>query len=247
VRGNWSCQVQPTLDGIAWLEREGIVYDWLVTLTAQDYPTKPLAESEQLYAESRADGFLRHWDVESPASPWPLHKPRRRYWYQYLRLDDSAMRWLRAAKVVSHLVPGTFVSLYYGPYVGARAWRTPWKNGFRCYGGWAWGALRREAAGYVVDYLDANPELVAFYRRVMSPEESILQTVLCNSGRFTLVDDDLRYLDYAGSKTGSPRVITVEDVPRLAAGPWCFARKFDLSVDRQVLDRIDAELLGTAR
>ena len=244
VRGNWSCQVQPTLDGIAWHEREGVDYDWLVTLTGQDYPTKPLAVSERMYRESGRDAFLRHWDIHAPQSPWPLHKPFRRYWYQYRRFDDGAMRWLRGLKVLSHLVPGTFVSLFYGPYAGVRARHTPWTNGFRCYGGWAWGALRREAARYVIEYLDAHRDFTAFFRRTMSPEEAILQTVLCNSGHFSLVDDDLRYHDYTGSLTGSPRTITVADVPMLAEGPWCFARKFDVNVDREVLDRIDRELLG---
>jgi hypothetical protein len=73
-----------------------------------------------------------------------------------------------------------------------------------------------------------------------------VQTLLVNARRFRLVNDDLRYIDYAGADRGSPRVLTTADLPMLAAGPWHFARKFDYGVDRVVLDRIDRELLAGA-
>ncbi len=245
LRGSWSCQVQPTLDAIAWLEREGIGYDWLVTLTGQDYPVMPLPASERQLRESGSDAFLRHWEIHSPASPWPLHKPRRRYFYRYRRLAGRE-RLLRLLRPLSRLVSGVHISLFYGPYAGVRAWWTPFRGGFRCYGGWAWGALRREAARFVIAELAAKPALLELYRHTMSPEESILQTLLCNSGRFRLDDDDRRYLDYTGTTTGSPRTLGVADLPVLASGRYWFARKFDPGVDLAVLDRIDGELLGGA-
>jgi hypothetical protein len=84
----------------------------------------------------------------------------------------------------------------------------------------------------------------AHYRRTVVAEESLVQTVLVNAGRFRLVDDDLRYIDYARAERGSPRVLTASDLPLLASGPWHFARKFDWGVDRGVLDAIDRELLA---
>jgi hypothetical protein len=246
VRGNWSCQVQPTLDGIAWLEASGIDYDWLVTLTGQDYPVKPLALSEAHLRDSGEDAFLRHWDVLGPASPWPRHKPFRRYWYRYRRWPDGALPWLARLQPISRLVPFVHLSLFYGPYSGVRAWRTPWRAGFRCHGGWAWGALRRAAARYVIDFLAAHPELVAFFRRTMSPEESILQTVLVNASRFRLRNEDLRFIDYTGSTTGSPRTLTVADLPALGSGRYAFARKVDFATAGELLDRIDGELLSAS-
>ena len=57
------------------------------------------------------------------------------------------------------------------------------------------------------------------------------------------MNDDLRYIDYSRADRGAPRILTTADLPMLAAGPWYLARKFDLGVDRAVLDRIDRELL----
>jgi hypothetical protein len=246
VRGTWSGQAQPLLDAIAHLERAGIDYDWLVTLTGQDYPVMPLAAFEGRLRGSGSDGFLRFWDVDAAGTPWPRHKGRRRYWYQYRRLPPRWDRFLPLAKRLSRLVPGVHLSLDYGPNLGLRALRTPWRGGFRCYGGWTWVSLRREAARFLLQYLDAHPGLAAFYRRTMSPEESVVPTVLVNAARFRLENDDLRFIDYQRAVRGAPRTLSAEDLPALASGRYAFARKFEWSGCRELLDTIDVELLGTA-
>lgn len=243
IRANYSCQVQPYLDCIDWLERQGIAYDWLVNMSAQDYPVIPVPAIEDFLGKAQCDAFLRYWDVLTPASPWSERKARARYWHRYRRLSPGRERLLAACRPITRVTPLHFY-LDYGPYVGVRALHTPFRDGFRCYGGWAWFALRRECALYLVQFLREHPEVEAHYRGVVVPEESLIQTVLVNSRRFVLVDDDLRYIDYTGAHRGSPRVLTVADMRLLGSGRYHFARKFDLGIDRAVLDRIDRELLG---
>jgi hypothetical protein len=243
VRGTFSNQVQTYLAVIDWLEREGLSYDWLVNLSAQDYPVTPLATIEAFLDAATCDGFLRYWDVLSPASPWSRRKARARYWYRYWRLSPAAEPWLRAARPLTRFLP-LHVYLDYGPFLGVRVLRTPFHDGFRCQGGWAFFTLRRHAVLYLRDFLAGHPEVVRHYRGTIAPEESIVQTVLVNSGRFDLVNDDLRYIDYTRAYKGAPRTLTTADLPLLASGRYHFARKFDLAVDREVLDRIDRELLG---
>ncbi|HEX9671468.1 MAG TPA: beta-1,6-N-acetylglucosaminyltransferase [Thermoanaerobaculia bacterium] len=243
VRASFSCQAQPYLESIDRLEREGLEYDWLVNLTAQDYPVKPVAEIEAFLGTTRSDGFISWWDVESPESPWSRRKARHRYWYRYKRLPDRAEPALRALRVLTRVLPIHFY-LPYGAYLGVRTPHVPFRDGFRCYGGRTWFSLRRRVALYLRDFLAEHQEVEAHYRGTVAPEESIVQTVLVNASRFALVNDDLRYIDYTNAWKGHPRTLTVADLPLLAAGGWHFARKFDLAVDREVLDRIDRELLG---
>ena len=243
TRGDFSCQTQPYLDVADWLERQGIRYDWLVNLTAQDYPVTPLAAVEAFLDAAPCDGFLRYWDVLSPESPWSRRKARARYWYRYRRLAPAAEPWLRAARPLTRVLPIHFY-LDYGPLLGTRVLRPPFHAGFRCYGGWAFFSLRRRAVLYLLGFLAEHPEVARHYRATVAPEESIVQTVLVNSGRFHFVDDDFRYIDYSRAEKGSPRTLTTADLPRLATGRYHFARKFDYGVDREVLDRIDRELLG---
>ena len=245
IRHNFSCQVQPYLEFVDFLEREGVHYDWLVNLTAQDYPVQPVADFEKYLSAATADGFLRYWDVQAKGTPWSRRRGKGRYWYKYRRLSDGAEPWLRALRGFTRVLPLHFY-LACGPWFGVRA-RVPFRDDFRCYGGWAWFSLRRRAVQYLREFLAARPDVLEHYRHVMVAEESIVQTVLVNSRRFQLVDDDLRYIDYSHAVKGSPRTMTCADLPLLASGRYYFARKFDLGVDRAVLDRIDRELLGVDR
>jgi hypothetical protein len=242
LRSHYSCQVQPFLDLIDWLEQQGLKYDWMVNLSAQDYPVKPIPTIEAFLSEAAVDGFIRYWDVLSPASPWKQRKARNRYWHHHWWLPAKTEPMLRALRPLTKVLPIS-VTLSYGSLLGVRRLRTPFHDGFRCYGGWAWFSLRREAILYLRHFLQENPEVERHYMLTQTPEESLVQTVLVNGGRFRLVDDDLRYIDYEHAHRGSPRTLTVADVPRLASGKYHFARKFDLAVDAEVLDRIDREIL----
>jgi hypothetical protein len=243
IRAHYSCQVQPLLDMIDWLEREGIAYDWLVTLTGQDYPTLSTSRMEAELAAAPCDGFIRSWDVHTAANPWSWRKARNRYHYRYRRLPAWTEKALRAVRFATRILPIHFY-LDYGAYVGRRVLATPFSDQFRLHGGCTWFSLRRSAVVYLRDYLAGHPELVRFYRGTIAPEESLVQTVLVNSGRFDLVNDDRRYIDYSKAHKGSPRTLTEADLPMLAAGNYHFARKFDPGVDTKVFDRIDRELLA---
>ena len=247
VRSQFSCQMNPYLNAIEWLEREGHGYDWLVNVTAQDYPVMPIARIERALFESHCDGYIRYWNVMSGESPWSRRKARKRYWYRYRRWPDGSEPLLRTLRPLTRVLPVN-IHLIHFPRVGVYAFRSPFRAGFHCYGGWAWYSLRRKAVLYLREFLRTHPDVERHYRRTIAPEESLVQTVLVNSGRFDLINDDLRYIDYSTPYTrahkGSPRTLTSEDLPLLASGRYHFARKFDLGVDRAVLDRIDCELLG---
>lgn len=242
LRGTFSCQVQPYLDLIDWLENHGVAYDWLVNLTAQDYPVTPVPRIESFLEQSPADGYVRWWDVLSAESPWSQRKARARYWHRFHRWPEGAERLLRALRWITRFTPLHFY-LDYGPLVGVRLLRTPFDGDLRCLGGRSWWTLRRQPVRFLRDFLAARPEVECHYRGSIAPEESLLQTVLVGSGRFHLVNDDLRYVDYTRAVRGVPRTLTVADLPLLASGGFHFARKFDLATDRSVLDIIDRELL----
>lgn len=243
IRGNFSCQVQPYLDAIDWLEEKNVPYDWLVNLTAQDYPVIPVTAIERFLGSATCDGFVRWWDVLGPDSPWSERKAKARYWHRFRLLPPGSERLLRPFRWITKVTPFHFY-FDYGPWVGVRRMTTPFREGFRCLGGRSWWTLRHDAVLYFREFLKLRPDVVGHYRGTIAPEESLVPTVLVASRRFELVNDDLRYIDYSRAIKGSPRTLSVADVPMLAAGGFHFARKFDLSVDREVLDVIDRELLG---
>jgi core-2/I-Branching enzyme len=244
-RYQFSGQLEPFLEVIDWLEREGVRYDWLVKLSGQDYPVMPVPAIEAALDAAGCDGFIRHWDVLRPNPYWSRRKAKARYWYRYRQLSDRLLPLLRALRGFTRVLPVNFY-LACGAQVGIRRLRPPFRAGFRCQGGWSWFSLRRGAVRYLAEFLREHPEVLAHYRGTLAAEESLVQTVLVNSRRFDLVDDDRRYIDYSRSVDGSPRTLTSADLPLLRGGGFHFARKFDLEVDAGVLDRIDRELLAAS-
>ena len=90
-------------------------------------------------------------------------------------------------------------------------------------------------------FLRENPDYVRFFEHVFVPDELFFQTIVMNSElRDTVENDDLRYLDW--SREPAPVVFTRADLPALLGSGQLFARKFDETVDSDVLDVLDRHL-----
>ena len=95
---------------------------------------------------------------------------------------------------------------------------------------------------YALNFLDKNPSVKSFFKRTFAPNEMIWHTILMNSPlKDRIVNDNLRYVDFIRSH---PRILTKEDYAMLRDSGKLFARKFDPDVDGEILDMIDAEILG---
>jgi hypothetical protein len=241
-RGYFSL-VQPYFDAVEWLSDRGISYDWIAYLSAQDYPTQPLQSFETLLTTSGCDGFLRFWDARDGERAWGRRRQGlRRYFFQYFdapRWTSAALRPLRSLNGLQSLV---HFHLVYGPRIGLRWVRSPFGRDLTCYAGSQWTTLRRACAEYVVESARREEKLMQWFRRTVCPDESVVQTLLLNSGRFTFRDDDLRYADFTDSRDGRPRTLSAGDLPVLTSGSHFFARKFDLQRDSRVLDLLDARI-----
>lgn len=103
-------------------------------------------------------------------------------------------------------------------------------------GGWC---LSSDCVRYVAGFVVANPRFVRFFKRVFAPDESLFQTIVLNS-RFadSLVNDDLRYIDWSGPHP-LPKILTSADFDALMGSGDLFARKFDIRRDAEILDLID--------
>jgi Core-2/I-Branching enzyme len=241
-RGYFSL-IQPYLDALDWLEEHRIDYDWIVYLSAQDYPTRPLQQFESFLAASSCDGFLRYWDARDAAPSWGRRRlGLRRYFYQYRDapgwMVPGALRLLRS---LNGMQSAMHVHLVYGPRVGVRK-PTPFGPDLTCYAGTLWTTLSRACAEHVRESMRREPVLIEWFRHTICPCEAIVQTLLVNSGRFQLCNDDLRYAEFIGNKDGRPRTLSVMDLPVITNGSYYFARKFDPQRDPELLDLLDGRI-----
>ncbi|KAG8446324.1 hypothetical protein GDO86_013961 [Hymenochirus boettgeri] len=134
-------------------------------------------------------------------------------------------------------------------------------EGIMVDGGSDWFALTRSFVEYVIYTKDILvSELRRFYKYTLLPAESFFHTVLENSNACnSLVDNNLRVTNW-NRKLGcrcqykhivdwcgcSPNDFKPQDMVRLQqlSRPTFFARKFESSVNQEVLDILDAHLFG---
>jgi hypothetical protein len=243
---------------VDWLDTNGVDYDWLENLTGQDYPLRPIAEIEEALAAADTDGFLLYSpvfprrvpaDADQGAASYTLVRAvdaAMRYDYRHWRLGKptaAKMHWMRPLMALNFIQPWIRVSNSYAS-IGLRRRRTVFGPDFHCYGGSFFCTLRAECARYVRDYARANPDMVAFFKGTLAPEEVFLHSVLVNSGEFRLTPDYKRYIDWTGCTHTHPRTLGIEDVDQLLASDAHWARKLDLEHDASLFDLLDQRIRG---
>jgi hypothetical protein len=113
------------------------------------------------------------------------------------------------------------------------------------YQGSAWWSLTPEAVRYSLRFLWRRPDVRLYFRFVHVPDENLFQMLLLASPlRDTLVNEDLRFLHWAGN---SPPPITAADVPEMRASAKLYARKFDMAGHPEPMDQLDALALGDGK
>src|SRR5258708_7220999 len=127
---------------------------------------------------------------------------------------------------------------------GRRAGATPFTSDFRLYGGNYWHTIRRECGEALLDFVDENPNVVDYFRHVVLPDESFIQSVLLNAKRFHISSSDLRYFDFSNSHLGHSKILGPQDLESVFASKCYFGRKFDAIAHPAILDILDAKVLG---
>lgn len=243
--GDWS-HIRRYLEVAERLAVLGIDYDWMVSLSGQDYPVRPLADIRAELARSTADGFVEHFPVLSADSPWGLRRGRTRYDYHHRRLfplRPGAQRALRPAQVVNRLQPALSLHVAYGLTVGWRV-RSPFGADLTCYGGSFFSSLTRPSVERVRRFARDRPDVVEHYQQTLSPAESFLQTALLSDADVRLVNDCKVYFDFRGSRLNHPRTLDVSDISPARQSGAHFARKWDLDRDPDAFDLLDDHVLA---
>jgi len=208
--------VQATLNGLREILASGTDYTHVNLLSGQDYPLWRTDRIAAYFDAHREQSFMRFLSVDQE---WQEAVPR-----------------LRQYHLTDYRFPGRY--LVQGLINKALPARSM-PRGLVAVGRSQWFTLTLPAARYVVDYLDAHPDVVRFFRLTWAPDELLFQTVLYNSPfRGTLVNDDLRYVDWSEGQP-SPKTLTMADADRLLSSGKLFARKFDMQRQPEILDYLD--------
>lgn len=231
VAWGWASQLEALLRSVRHALAR-VDFDWLVVLSGQDYPIRPLADIDASLRAGAYDGYVEGVPVASPAwSRTAGDEFARRYFYRYrvVRPPGPALR--RAVAAARPLV--TLRDMPWGTVLGVRG-RGP---GLPVRRGSDWLTLSRSAAEILAD---AAPNLIRHYRRTVSPTESLPHTVLYADPTLRLSGDTRRFSRWEPGAL-HPAVLGMDDLDAVLASGADFARKFE---DPRVLDALDRVVLG---
>ena len=133
--------------------------------------------------------------------------------------------------------------------VDSPALKRPFLEGVVPYIGNQWLILSRKFCEFVT----YNPEVdrfKEFYKHTFIADEGFFQTVIMNTSyNANVINDDKRAIDWIpmGTIKLRPRDFISSDAAYLMASPNLFARKFDESIDGNILTILESHVLPISR
>jgi hypothetical protein len=194
-------------------------FDWLVLISGDDYPVRPVAEIETSLAGTDADGFIESHPCEPPAGrrDVPVTPSALRYHYRWssprprrpvaralagvlhprlaIEVTPAGVRMGVPAKRSPFRTPQRrrlALPVRHNPLSAPAAERNPFGEGLECRYGPVWFALSRRAVDVIDAAVREHPELLVYYRDTLVPAESYIHTVLANDPTISLRDESRR-------------------------------------------------------
>lgn len=225
--------VKATLKGIQEILTQRLPADYVVLLTGQDYPIKSNHAIQRFFQECQGKSFIDHFLL--PDERWAGNGGMDRILYWHFNWRNYHFGFPQ-------------LNQFHDPYLN-KLWneiakRIPLRRRFpgslKIYGGGSYWCLSRECIEYIHEFVQHHEALLDFFKYVQTPDELFFQTILLNSHcKDRIVNDDLRYIDWSKPEPPYPSILCKQDFELFVYSDKLFARKFDMTVDADVLDMID--------
>ncbi|XES77691.1 MAG: beta-1,6-N-acetylglucosaminyltransferase [Candidatus Bathyarchaeia archaeon] len=207
--------VEALLDAARYFKK--FDYNYYINLSGDCYPIKPIREIKKTF-EGSSLGYLEFFKL--PCTHWSGNGGLDRLYQRFYFFSFGRKPYPKIVSIprLIRKVPGNL---------------SP-------YGGSVWFCLPKEQIEYAADFADSNPRLKSFYKRSGGSDEMFFQTVLANSPyKSKLINNNMRYINWKEGDQGHPKILTQADLEVAFNSGKFFARKFSLSADANILQRID--------
>jgi hypothetical protein len=202
-------------------------YDYYHLITGSDLPVKPLSYFKNYFELHRQDNYLSYFKL--PDNCWGDDGGSGRINYFFLVSNILDIR--KTRNLVIRI--DRKLRKIHARYLPKRKF----KFFSQLYGGNTYWSLSADAVNYAVDYMKNNPQYLRRFRYTLIGEEIFLQTILLNNPDLCINADYLRYMrwDEYGTK---PEVLDISDYESLQQLHVFFARKFDKSISKFLIEKI---------
>ena len=209
--------VDAELRGMNELLKMGLEWKFFINLSAQDFPLKSQTHIHNYLNQHIGKDFLKVAN-QAEIRPDTMHRLE-----EFVTETDN--------EIISEPVQKRAFLKGVTPYIGNQ-----------------WMILSRKFC----EFISRSPEVDRFrdfYRNTLIADEGFFQTVIMNTSyKATLVNDDKRAIDWIpmGTIKLRPRDFTADDAEFLKNSDDLFARKFDETVDQDILTILEEHLVQSS-
>ena len=201
-------------------------YDYYIHISGQDLPIKPNRNIVDFLEKNKTVSFIDHHEL-----PWDVWGEdgglgRIQYYWSH-NLGNSVI------DSIKKMFIGIINKMQFSFNIKRKL------SDMTFYGGSNWVNLNKEAVTYLVNYINDNPDYLSIFKYSVNADELWMQTILCNNASLSLTNDSLRYVDWSESNgKASPRELTIQDETDIMCHSGLFARKFDETVDKEIINNV---------
>jgi mannosyltransferase OCH1-like enzyme len=211
--------IEATREMLRAMYAHNIQPDYVHLISGQDFPLKSNREIFRFFRENRSRNFLESHPIPSPRlSELGLNRIQ----YKWFIEDEGYHQ-------ASHLVE----------IQKQRNMIRPFLPGIQPYNGSQWWSLTGECVQWLYRTCRPGNRLYVFYRYTFCSDEMLFHTALLNSEwKDSITDNNLRCINWERGPE-YPRVWRSEDFGYLSTCGKLYARKFDETTDREILNRFE--------
>lgn len=226
-------QVQQTLNSFIWITNNITDYTHVILLSETTYPIKNSFFISEFFRNNKEKSFFRFSKIGDMCK-WknPIYRLNRLYLYDLIKFNRN--NW--AKKIIINI----FKKIKVNNIIN---YKLKFFN-YDIYAGSNWFSINKKMLEYVINFINCNDKFLKLFKYAGLADEIFFHTILLNSKYSKdIVNYNYLYVDWS-DKTEWPKVFRINDFHKLSKIPHFFARKFNMNVDRDILDKIDNCILG---
>lgn len=228
MHGGYS-QIACTIQQLRYSYSYKIKFDYFHSISGQDYPIVSNRKFDDYFEHSTGSYILSDTEDEAHERRLGPYKQRLEHWYFMDVFNGPIARRLHVSGILNRLLywiprPLTFMDCIYG--------------------GWNWFSLHRDAAYYLLHFLEQNNKYTDRFKYTFCADEIFYSTILRPvRKKFNIHSrNSLRYIDWYPKRscTSLPLVLEDTEFDDIMSSGALFCRKVDLPQSSILLDHIDS-------
>lgn len=220
-------QVEATLELFEEIKNSKNKYSYIHLISGQDIPLKSIRELKNIFKNNNKE----YLEYSKLPNGWPTDgADRYKVYYPQWMISRPKNKIKRLIRVIYRNIVLSNTKL-----------QRKFKFFDTLYGGSSWFSITGDCFEYLLDYLENNKEYIEFFRHSLCSDEIFFHTIILNSKfKENVVNENLRYIDWKNSLTGSPKNLEFLDLQKAVKSNNVFARKVvDLNLYKNIISIVN--------